>query len=191
MEEVVKILIAIIGSGAFFTFLQFLIQRKDKKKDKIDELCKKIEVDMAQQQDLSKNRYESLQTELQGGLQERENIGKARYEEHQESIKKLSEAIVQLTKNDTAQSKYMKYIGEEIMGLAHEKLVMLTDHYQARGAITLREKATLESIYKPYHEGLGGNGDGSQGYEFCMKLPVVTDSKALDMDKELKLGGII
>lgn len=191
MEEVVKILIAIIGSGAFFTFLQFLIQRKDKKKDKLDELCQKLDNDMLQQQNLSKTRYESLQIEIKDGLQERENRGKARYTEHQEAIKKLSEAIVQLTKNDTDQSKYMKYIGEELMGLAHEKLVTLTDHYQARGAITLREKATLESIYKPYHEGLGGNGDGSQGYNFCMKLPVVTDSKALDMDKELKLGGII
>ena len=188
MEDLVKIIIAIIGSGAFFTFLQFLITRRDKKKDKINELCEKIDREREEQQKSVNERYETLQKEIREGLEDRERTGKQRYEEHQESIQKLEDAIIQLTKNDTDQSAYIRYIGDELMGLAHEKLVTLTDHYQARGAITLREKATLDSIYKPYHEGLHGNGDGTQGYNFCMKLPVVTDIQALEMDKKLKVN---
>ena len=186
LEEIVKIGIAIFGSSALFTFLQFLITRKDKKKDKLNELCNKLDEEIKSQKDLVEENYAALHTEIKDGLQEREDTGRKRYEEHQQSIKLLNEASLQLTKNDNEQSKYMKYIGEELMGLAHEKLVTLTDHYQTRGAITLREKATLESIYRPYHEGLGGNGDGTQGYNFCMKLPVVTDMQAIDMDKKLK-----
>ena len=77
-------------------------------------------------------------------------------------------------------------MGDELMGLAHDKLVFLTDKFQKRGAITLKEKATLNSIYEPYSKGLHGNGDGKTGYEYAMQLPVVTDKEAEIMDKERK-----
>ena len=182
-----QIIIAVIGSGAIFSFIQFLIQRRDNKANKIDQLCKKIDEDMKAQSEESKQRYRILQKELKDGLDERENTGKERFLQHQEAIQKLNEAIFQLTKNDTEQNQRLKYIGDELMGLAHDKLVYLTDHYQARGAITLKERATLEAIYKPYHEGLGGNGDGEQGYKYAIQLPVVTDSKAIEIDKKLNL----
>ena len=185
-EDLTKIIIAIIGSGAFFSFIQFLIQRKDNKKKKIDELCKKVDEGLVKQTEISEKRYDFLKAEITKGLDEREQTGRERYLTHQESIQKLNEAIFQLTKNDTEQSQYIRYVGEELMGLAHDRLVYLTDKYQRRGAITLKEKATLEAIFKPYHEGLGGNGDGQQGYEFCKSLPVVTDDKALEMDRALK-----
>jgi hypothetical protein len=182
-----QIIIAVIGSGAIFSFIQFLIQRRDNKSSKIDELCKKIDEDIKTQSEESKQRYSILQRKIKEGLDERENTGKERFLQHQEAIQKLNEVIFQLTKNDTEQNQRLKYIGDELMGLAHDKLVNLTDHYQARGAITLKERATLEAIYKPYHEGLGGNGDGEQGYKYAIQLPVVTDSKAAEMDKELNI----
>lgn len=150
----------IIGSG----LIQFLITRKDNRKEEL----------------------KRIQKELKQGLDEREATGKARYLEHKEAIDKLNEAIFQLTKNDTEQSKYIRYIGDELMGLAHDKLVYLTSHYQKRGAITLKEIATLKAIYEPYHNGLHGNGDGQAGYEFAMTLPVVTDAQAEKMDIEIK-----
>ena len=174
---------SVIGSGAVFGFVQFLIQRKDKQKE-----------------DAEGKKFQALRDEFKLGLQAREDKGRERYEEHREAILKMSEdhrhdfetllkAIEKLTENDTKTTecieeiqKYNKFMGDEIMGLAHDKLVYLTDRYQERGAITLKEKATLEAIYKPYHEGLNGNGDGQVGYEFAMKLPVVTDSKAREMD---------
>ena len=162
----IQILITIIGSGALFSFLQFLIQRRDNNNKELNELKKDIE--------------EGLKTHRDWGLEH--------YDIHSMSIEKLNEAILQLTKNDTEMKEYIQYVGAEIMGLAHDKLVYLTDHYQARGAITLKEKATLDAIYQPYHEGLHGNGDGKTGYEFCMTLPVVSDERAREMDDQLKIS---
>ena len=162
---VLQVLLTIIGSGAFFSFVQFLIQRKDKIK-----------------QEEKEDQIKQLREELKVGLNDREQTGFERYSEHKEAIAKINEAILKLTENDTQMKDYMKYVGDEIMGLAHDKLVYLTDKYQERGAITLKEKATLEAIYAPYHEGLGGNGDGKTGYEFAMKLPIVTDNQAYEMD---------
>lgn len=148
----------ILGSG----LIQFFFNRKDSQKEEIKQLTE----------------------EFNKALRENEDIGKQRFEENQESINQLTKAIEQLSENDAKQTQYMKHMGEALAGLAHDKLVRLSDQYQRRGAITLKEKATLEAIYKPYHEGLGGNGDGQAGYEFCLTLPVVTDEEAKEMDKE-------
>lgn len=42
MESIVTIIVAILGSGAFFTFIQFIIQRNDKEKEKHDEIMEKL-----------------------------------------------------------------------------------------------------------------------------------------------------
>lgn len=161
MEWIERIATAAI-SGGFFVFLQFLIQRKDNKTEESN----------------------SFREEFSKGLQEREQTGKARYEEHKESIRKLEDAILQLTKNDADMAEYMKYMGAELMGLAHDKLVWFTDKIAARNAITLKEKATLEAIYRPYHDGLNGNGDGQTGYEYCMGLKVVSEKIAKELDEK-------
>lgn len=163
-NTMLEIIGAVVGSNALFAFVQYLISRHDTKHDKIKELDEKIDK----------------------GLEEREDTSKERYEEHQESIRKLNEAIMQLTENDTNIQKYIHYVGDELMGLAHDKLVHLTDKYQIRGGITLKEKATLEAIYVPYHDGLNGNGDGKTGYEYAMKLPVISDEKARELDAKHK-----
>lgn len=171
----------IIGSG----LIQFLITRKDNKKDKIDKFYDKIEKSLVEHKKFSENSFSELNNKIIQGLNERENTGRERYEHHEKAYKELSEAILELTKHDAKQNQYIKYMGDELMGLAHDRLVSLTDAYQLRGAITLKEKATLEAIFKPYHEGLGGNGDGEQGYKYAMSLPVVTDAQAREMDKKL------
>ena len=161
MTALITFLGVFMGSG----LIQFFVTRKDNKNDKLA----------------------AIEKELKDGLDDREARGKARYTEHQEAISKLNDAILKLTENDTKQTQYMKYVGDELMGLAHDRLVDLTDKYQQRGAITLKEIATLEAIYKPYSEGLGGNGDGKAGYEYAMKLPVVTDAVAREMDLKIKI----
>lgn len=159
--HVIITLVGLIISGGLFSFIQFLINRKDKKD----------------------NKYQEIKDMIDKGLNEGEKVGLARYEEHKENIKKLNDAIVQLTENDTEICQYMQYVGAELMGLAHDRLVYLTDKIAKRNAITLKEKATLDAIYKPYHDGLGGNGDGQMGYEHCMKLSVIPDSLAEELDK--------
>ena len=170
----------IIGSG----LIQFFINRKDSKKDRIDKFCDKIEKSLLEHKEISEKEYEELNNKMIKGLEEREATGRERFMHHEAAYKELSEAIIKLTEHDEKQHKYMKYMGEELMGLAHDRLVTLTDSYQLRGAITLKEKATLEAIFKPYHEGLGGNGDGEQGYKYAMSLPVVTDDQAREMDSK-------
>ena len=43
MENVWTIIVAVIGSGAVFGFIQFLISRKDKKDNKQDQILQKID----------------------------------------------------------------------------------------------------------------------------------------------------
>ena len=72
-----------------------------------------------------------------------------------------------------------------LLGLAHDRILFLTDKYVRRKAITLKEKRNLEYLYRPYR-GLHGNGDCQIGYEECQKLPIVSDEEALKMDSEIK-----
>jgi len=165
MPEWITALITFLGVFIGSGLIQFFVTRKDNKNDKLA----------------------AIEKDLKNGLNNEEERGKARYAEHQEAINKLNDVILKLTENDTKQTQYIKYVGDELMGLAHDRLVDLTDKYQQRGAITLKEIATLEAIYKPYSEGLGGNGDGKAGYEYAMKLPVVTDAVAKEMDLKNKI----
>ena len=71
---------------------------------------------------------------------------------------------------DSAQTKLL-------FGLAHDKLLYLTDTYVRRGCITLKEKRNLEFLARPYFD-LKGNGDCQIGYEACQKLEVVSDDVA-------------
>lgn len=63
-----------------------------------------------------------------------------------------------------------------LIGLAHDRILSLTDALVKRGNITLKEKRNLEYLYKPYKEA-GGNGDCRIGYEACQKLEVISDEK--------------
>lgn len=72
-----------------------------------------------------------------------------------------------------------------LLGLAHDKIVHLTNHIIKRGCITLKEKTNLRYLYEPYAE-LGGNGDCKTGYEVCSKLDVVSDDEAAEKDVELR-----
>ena len=186
-QVLLTILGSVIGSGAVFGFIQFLIQRKDKKAE-----------------DEKNDKFDALREEFSIGLEEREKKGFERYtehqkaiakanEEHKEDFKKLLEAIKKLEVNDSKQLEIIeqmqvkdKYIGASLMALTHDKLIYLTNMYRDRGAITFGELANLTLLYSPYAEGLGGNGDGKIGYEYCKGLPKVSEEEAKRMDAERK-----
>lgn len=88
------------------------------------------------------------------------------------------------TANDTAQSRML-------LGLAHDKILHITDKFVRRGSITLKEKRNLDFLYAPYAE-LGGNGDCKIGYEACQTLPVISEeaAEALDAERKRKEIGI-
>jgi len=193
-----QILLTVIGSGAIFTFLQFLITRHDTKQEKaknneIDSLRVELKDHLTNTNANWKETYcdrnfqmiDNLSKEMREGLADREERGLARYKEHEETINELKEAVLQLVQNDTEMKEYMKAIGESLTGLSHDKILYLSNKYTKRGAITLREKATLKSIYEPYKK-LGGNGDCEVAFNYISKLPIVSEDKAKELDVSIR-----
>lgn len=162
MNPVLQIIITIVGSGAFFGFMQYLITRHDNRNDRTIALEKKIDE----------------------GLDKREQTGRERFEKHASDIEELRKIMTQLADNAKTQQEYSEAVGNVLMDLAQDKIVHLTKVYSERGAITLDELAVLESLYVPYHDGLHGNGKGKAGYERCQKLPVVSEQKARELDAQ-------
>ena len=162
MDNLLQVVLAVIGSNAVFAFITFLIKRKDDKDDRFKELDNKIE----------------------NGLEEREEISKERYEEYQENINELREVIIKLSEDAEERKHLTQCMASSLMALSHDKLVHLGKTYQRRGAITLAELNNLKLIYTPYHDGLGGNSDGEGYFEYCKHLPIVTEEEAIEMDNK-------
>lgn len=158
LQLIVTVITVFVSSG----LIQFLIQRKDNKNDRIKALEQKIDK----------------------GLDDRENTGKNRYMEHKEAIEELRQAILQLTKDSESRADLERAMADSLMAITHDKLVYLGKKYQERGCITLSEKNNLKLLYRPYHNGLGGNSDGETYYNYCMSLPVVTDIVAAQKDNK-------
>lgn len=197
-STIIQILLTIIGSGAFFGFIQFLITRHDTKQEKAEQnesdiLRKEFKDNLDSSNAMWKETYcdrnlkklEDLTEEVREGLSHRSQEGLERYEEHKETIAELKQAVLKLVENDTKMSNYIEAIGESLTGLSHDKLIFLSDKYIERGGITLREKTTFNSIYNPYTK-LGGNGDCHVAYEQLEKLPVLTEEKARELDLIIK-----
>lgn len=168
-ETTIRIILAVLGSNALFTFIQFMISRHDAKDDK----------------------FKKLGEEITEKFQEREEREIEAIKNHEQYIEILNKTITQLAKNHEEMQQYMYSIGEELTGLTHDTLVRLTDKYQRRGGITLKEKATLNAIYIPYHDGLHGNGDGKTGYEYAMNLPVLSEEEARARDNKIKYDAML
>lgn len=161
IDLTVKIIIAILSSNALFTFVTVLIQRKDKKNDKI----KEIEEDVKRK------------------FQERDEYNKERDKKHDDDVEELRRAVIALTEDSIGKHELEKYMASSLMALSHDKLVNLGKSYQRRGAITLAEKNNIKLIYNPYHN-LGGNSDGEGWFDYCMHLPVITEEEAIEMDNK-------
>lgn len=204
-----QIVLTILGSGAFFSFLQFLIQRKDSKEDKninerFDQLEKKIQSGLEEREKTGVERFNKLEKKIQEGLDEREKTGAERFnihdsniknliKNHNEDLKKLLDTLEQFKSNDLKVEQALNKIANSqnelckaVVGLAHDKLVFMTDKIIERGAITIKEKATLDSIYIPY-QAMGGNSHAKAGYEQSIKLPVISDEKAKELDELVKV----
>jgi len=182
----ITLLCTFLGGSAGFGFIQFLITRKDKQKE-----------------DAKKDEYNTLRKEFQEGLTDRENTGKKRYDEHKIAIEKmdiqhqkdfleLKKAIEAWAEKDDKLAESVMKIAEKqeniadgLVGLCHDKIIFSTDKITERGSITLKEKATLESMYEPYHK-MGGNGQCRVAYEHVIALPVISDDEAKKLDDEKK-----
>jgi seryl-tRNA synthetase len=181
-SDALQIFLSIVGSGALFSFLQFLIQRKDTKEDENKEIDE---------------RFEQLHKEMQEGLNAREKNGTKRFQEmmkmRSEDFQELLKTFDQLKDNDRNVEKTLQQIFDNqknacdaLNGIAHDKIVYMTDKITERGFITLKERATLDSIYIPYKK-MGGNSHAKAGYEHVIELEVVSDEKANELDDMIKI----
>ncbi len=202
----------IISSGIIQFFVTRRDKKvEDGKKNHEEELKKEMKDHLTNVNDKWKIDYcdknakaiEDLIKEVRIGLADREETGKRRYDEHHLTIEKmnvehqkdyldLKKAIEKLTENDTTITESIKKIAEKqdimadsLIGQAHDRIIFLTDKIAEREAITIKERATLDSMYEPYKK-LGGNGLCATAMHHIDTLKVVSDDEAKEMDKELK-----
>lgn len=196
-----ELILVLAGGGvvtALLKFIEFLVSHFSKKKERAEDKEEnnledrmKKHLDQVNSQwkldycDINAKAIANLTQEMRDGLEERENKGLERYEEHKQTINELHEAIVALTKTNMQQTEYMEKLGQSLLGLSHDKIIHLGDTYLERGAITLKEKSTIQSIYNPYKK-LGGNGDCEVIFNYINKLPIISDEEAKKRDKENK-----
>ncbi len=197
----IKELVLIMAGGgtvaALLKFFEFLIQHFSHKKERAEDkeennIRKELKDHLTNVNnqwkldycDVNAKAIADLAKEVREGLEEREAKGAERYQEHKENIEELRQAMIKLAENTEETKKIGGYMAESLLGISHDKIVYLGKAYQRRGAITLAEKNNLTLLYKPYHDGLGGNSDGEGYYNYCMNLPVVTDEEAIEMDKK-------
>ena len=148
-----------------------------------------------------------LVNEVREGLAEREKTGKQRFDQHNESIKALikqhdedyrkleetlEKVIVTMKENDDRITEKVEkisnvqtFIGDALVGQAHNTILFIGDRISERKCITNREKANINSMYEPYHN-LGGNGEVKEVVEYILSLPTVSEDEAKQKDLELK-----
>jgi hypothetical protein len=130
------------------------------------------------------SRYDSKHSELNDIREDIKGI-RDYTEQNKKSIEDLRSILISIETDNKKQSELINLQAQEIIGLGHDKLVYLTNQIAQRGCITLKEIANLEALYQPYHA-MGANGDGKAGYEHCMKLDVVSEERARELDREIK-----
>lgn len=157
---------AIFGSG----FVQFMIQRKDTRDDRIGDLEKNFD-----------KRMDTLEDMIKDGLKEREDTGLKRFDEHEKKYNELKDFMIEHAKTDEERDKYMKCVGNGVMILIHNDIMEFGKRIEQRGAITHKEKSYFEALFKPYEE-LGGNGDAKALYNYCMSRTTVSTEAAETMD---------
>ena len=211
-QLVISLIGTAIGGGAVLGFIQFLITRRDKKREeeKIDhdeEMKKEMrdhltnvnakwKVDYC---DKNAKAINDLIVEVRDGLSKREETGKQRYDEHHMAIKELSlqhqseflelkKAIDQLTENDTKITSSLQKMSDTQECMADSLLGISHDRI-----IFLTDKISErgaitnkeKATIKSMYEPyrkLGGNGEVQEAVEYVRTLPTKTDAEAKEMD---------
>ncbi len=181
MNETTKFILTVIGSGAFLTFLQFLINRFDKKHDRIGELEKRLDTELDDRDKTGKARYDEYHASI-----EEMNIN------HQKDFQELQRAINQLVQNDIKFTESIEkmvqkqeIIASANVGMVHNTIIQFTEPIICRKAVTYEELANLDSLYVPYSK-LGGNGECKRRYEDVNKLIKISRDEANKRDREIE-----
>ncbi len=175
MSETIKTIITVVGSGAFLTFLQFLITRSDNKHNKFKVLEDEIVKVLNTCEETSKSRYDKHETA----------INELHFQQQQD-YKALKKAINDISDGMNKLVTTQDVISAINVGIVHNKIIEFTNPIIERNAVTYEELATLDSLYCPYAK-LGGNGECKRRYEDVNKLAKITKERAIKKDKELEI----
>ncbi len=173
--SVIQIIITVIGSSAVFSFVQFLITRKDnKRKDNID------------------TKINQLKDELEDDVNDKVEIGVASYQKQMKIIDSIQTSMDKLATNDEEIKETIEKVSElqdtmadSLKGQTHDRILWLSKDIANRGGITIKEKANIESMYRPY-VAFGGNGEVKKSVEYIMDLPVISEEESRKREKELE-----
>lgn len=90
-----------------------------------------------------------------------------------------------------SKSTHKSALEKMILGLGHDAIFRVADHYIRRGGITLDELEDLNKyLYTPYKE-MGGNGTAEAAVNRCKELPIITKAEADRRDTEAYRKGNI
>jgi len=183
LQAIITVIVAAIGSLAgTFSFVQFMIKRKDDKEEKNIQLI----VDNA-----IKKTKEELRKELQEGLEMFGEDDRKRSEANTSSIQKNSEMIQEIIKiqKETNEkfdklveatlmnSKVVKVCAEGIRSTTYDKILLVANKALKRNAITISEKANLIQLYQSWLDLAGEDPRIEVYYNDSMKLPSIPDDE--------------
>lgn len=196
MSTWITLIVAIVGALLGTGFIQFLITRADKKRERaedkeennikkelkahLDNVSTQWKIDYC---DVNTKAIKDLDKKVYKLIETKENQNNELFKKHEKAVEEIQKEISILVDYNAKQTEYMKKMGQNLLGLSHDKIVYLGDIYIERGAITLKEKATILSIYEPYKK-LGGNGDCEIIFNYIDKLPIISEEEAKKRDKE-------
>ncbi len=175
LQIIITLIGSVLGSGAAVTLIKFFVERNDNKKKE----------EKQEQKEAEKDKLEEMRIEVNGKIDERERKSIERANSLKEDISSLAKVVDDLTKNISKNSETLNLVGEGMKGITHDKIIYLTDHFIRRQGITTKEMSTLKALYEPYRA-LGGNGDCEAGYNACVKLSIIDEDKAEELDIELR-----
>lgn len=215
-QIIVSLIGTAIGGGAVLGFIQFLITRKDKKREEAkinhDEEMKKemrdhlTNVNAKWKEDYCDKNAKAINdliVEVREGLASREAMGKKRYDEHHIAIEKmaidhqrdfleLKKAIDTLTANNTEITESLQLMNDRQENMAESLVGQAHDRI-----IFLTDKISERGVITNKEKAtitsmyepyrkLGGNGECRIAYDYVMGLKVVSDSEARELDSKSK-----
>lgn len=181
MNETTKFILTVLGSGAFLTFLQFLISRFDKKHDRIQELEKRMDEELDDRDKTGKARYD----EYHASIEEMNANHQKDFQELQKAINQLVQNDIKFTESIEKMVQKQEIIASANVGMVHNTIIQFTDPIICRKAVTYEELANLDSLYVPYSK-LGGNGECKRRYEDVNKLIKISRDEANKRDREIE-----
>lgn len=194
-QMIVAIVVAIIGVigtaiGSSFTFVQFMLKRKDEKEENNTQKLIDEAVDKAKNE---------MHDEFEKGLSKRGKEGKERFDINSKQIQQNAEALGKLLAIQEEQTKKvdvmmdsvtslnttMKACAEGVRSTLYDKIYIVAERAIARKGITADEQANICQLWTSY-SALGGNGKGKTYARICMEeLDVITDDEAKRLDSQI------